>query len=94
MVICRPGARGTDPEGEFSDPNLVPITLETPEMINTDASPWQRTSAEDQCTDAMLFRSRLTAEDLQAAGFGGVVPATWTRSTNPLFIVSAEATYT
>ena len=43
-------------------------------------------------SDAGLFRSRLTAEDLQAAGFG-VDPATWTEFYNPLFIVSAEATY-
>ena len=44
-------------------------------------------------TDAGLFRSRLTAEDLRSLGLS-VDPATWTRSINPLFIVVAEASYT
>ena len=43
-------------------------------------------------TDAGLLRSRLTAEDLQAA-VGGIDPATWTEFINPLFILVAEATY-
>ena len=38
-----------------------------------------------------LFRSRLTTEDIQAVLT--VDPATWTEIYNPLFIVSAEATY-
>ena len=45
-------------------------------------------------TDAGPFRSRLTAEDLQSAGWPPLDPATWTRSINPLFIVVAEASYT
>ena len=81
-MISRPADAGTDLEGEFSNSNLMPITLKTPDVIRTPCSD----------TDAGLFRSRLTAEDLQA-GVGGIDPATWTRSTNPLFIVSAEATY-
>ena len=68
---------GTDLEGEFSDSNLVAITLDTPEAIDTDAG---------------LFRSRLTAEDFQSVG-SSVDPATWTRSINPLFIVVTEASY-
>ena len=78
MVIGRPEHAGTDLEGEFSNANLAPITLETPVMVKD--------------TDAGLFRSRLTAEDLQAA-VGGIDPATWTEFINPLFILVAEATY-
>ena len=77
MVIGRPEHAGTDLEGEFSDSNLVAITLDTPEAIDTDAG---------------LFRSRLTAEEFQSVGWS-VDPATWTRSINPLFIVVAEASY-
>ena len=74
MVIGRPEHAGTDLEGEFSDSNLVAITLETPN------------------SNALLLRSRLTAEDFQSVGWS-VDPATWTRSINPLFIVVAEASY-
>ena len=84
MVISRPADAGTDLEGEFSNANLAPITLETPVMVKD--------------TDAGLFRSRLTAEAIQAIITSGQVsipvdPATWTKSINPLFIVVAEATY-
>ena len=78
MVIGRPEHAGTDLEGEFSDSNLIAITLDTPEAIDTDAG---------------LFRSRLTAEDLQSAGWPPLDPATWTRSINPLFIAVTEASY-
>ena len=77
MVIGRPKDTGTDLEGEFSDSNLIAITLETTAAIDT---------------DALLLRSRLTAEDLQSAGWP-VDPATWTGSNNPLFIAVAEASY-
>ena len=87
MVISRPADAGTDLEGEFSNSNLIPITLKTPDVIQT---PCVETPCLD--TDAGLFRSRLTTEDLQAAGFG-VDPATWTKSINPLFIVVEDATY-
>ena len=87
MVISRPEHAGTDLEGEFSNSNLIPITLETPDVIQT---PCVETPCLD--TDAGLFRSRLTTEDLQAVGFTED-PATWTEIYNPLFIVSAEATY-
>ena len=78
MVIGRPEHAGTDLEGEFSDTNLMPITLKTPDLIDT---------------DAVLLRSRLTAEDFQSVGWPNVDPATWTRSFNPPFIVVAEASY-
>ena len=78
MVIGRPEHAGTDLEGEFSDSNLMPITLETLELMPD--------------TDAVLLRSRLTAEDFQSVG-SSVDPATWTRSINPLFIVVTEASY-
>ena len=81
-MISRPADAGTDLEGEFSNSNLMPITLKTPDVIQTPCLD----------TDAGLFRSRLTTEDLQAAGFG-VDPATWTKSINPLFIVVEDATY-
>ena len=91
MVISRPADAGTDLEGEFSNSNLMPITLKTPDVIQT---PCVRTPCLD--TGAVqsfgLFRSRLTTEDLQAVGFTED-PATWTEIYNPLFIVSAEATY-
>ena len=78
MVNGRPKGTGTDLEGEFSDSNLKPIMLETRDVMDTDAGP---------------LRSRLTAEDLQSAGWPNADPATWTRSFNPLFIVVAEASY-
>ena len=78
MVIGRPEHAGTDLEGEFSDSNLKAITLETRDVMDTDAGP---------------LRSRLTAEDLQSAGWPNADPATWTRSFNPLFIVVTEASY-
>ena len=80
MVISRPEHAGTDLEGESSNPNLVSIKLETPDVIQHAVRP--------------RFRSRLTAEDLQGVllDYTGD-PATWTDIYNPLFIVSAEATY-
>ena len=78
MVISRPADAGTDLEGESSNANLAPITLKTPVMIKD--------------TDG-LYRSRLTAEDFQTVNYTKLDPATWTKSINPLFIVSAEATY-
>ena len=83
MVISRPADAGTDLEGEFSNSNLMPITLKTPDVIQTPCSD----------TDAGLFRSRLTAEDFQTVNYTKLDPATWTEIYNPLFIVSAEATY-
>ena len=88
MVIGRPEHAGTDLEGESSNANLLPITLKTPDVIQT---PCVETPCSD--TGAGLFRSRLTAEDLQAAGYTEVDPATWTEFYNPLFLVVAEATY-
>ena len=82
MVISRPADAGTDLEGEFSNSNLIPITLKTPDVIQT---PCVETPCLD--TDAGLFRSRLTAEDIQVAGF------TYREDFNPLFIVVAEVTY-
>ena len=88
MVISRPADAGTDLEGEFSNNNLMPITLKTPDVIQT---PCVETPCLD--TDAGLFRSRLTAEDFQTVNYTKLDPATWTEIYNPLFIVSAEATY-
>ena len=82
MVISRPADAGTDLEGEFSNSNLMPITLKTPDVIQTPCLD----------TDAGLFRSRLTAEDFQTVNYT-LDPATWTEFYNPLFIVVAEATY-
>ena len=61
----------------------MPITLKTPDVIQTPCLD----------TDAGLFRSRLTAEDFQTVNYTKLDPATWTKDFNPLFIVSAEATY-
>ena len=89
MVNGRPKDTGTDLEGEFSDSNLLAITLDTPEeRYRCDLDTYRC----DLDTDAGLFRSRLTAEDFQSVGWP-VDPATWTRSINPLFIVVAEASY-
>ena len=80
MVIGRPEHAGTDLEGEFSNSNLVSITLKKTDKIDTDAGVFR-------------FRSRLTAEDFQTVNYTKLDPATWTEIYNPLFIVSAEATY-
>ena len=73
---------GTDLEGEFSNSNLVSITLKKTDKIDTDAGVFR-------------FRSRLTADDFLTIG-RTVDPAriaTWTEFINPLFIVVADVTY-
>ena len=84
MVISRPADAGTDLEGEFSNSNLMPITVRTPDVIQT---PCVEAWCSDTDWTVGLFRSRLTAEDIQVAGF------TYREDFNPLFIVVAEVTY-
>ena len=75
--------RGTDLEGEFSNPELIPITLKV-NFDSVDGMYRSRFTIED-------FQASSAASLISPDDYVDAHP--WTKFINPLFIIEAWATY-